>query len=1573
MKKTTYFLLLLAVCFCGLAVQAKSVGDPVNTPGHPQHSAAGGDAFSRWVLGEPVAPPPPTTVCINEIDANTPGTDVAEYIELSGTPNGALDGFIVVLFNGANDLSYRVFDLDGFSLDANGFFLIGNPGVAGVDITFPNTGLQNGADAVAIYDTSDFVIFSFTTTVNLVDAIVYDNDNADDMGLLNGLGQTVQYNENQNNLAESQSISRSTDCGSTIVTQNITPNATNGGSTCPSFPSAPANVSISNSTCNPSCVAAGGLITAPPGSPCPAGSSLQYQVNSGSWSGTLPIYDQDGPAQSIKTRCSCDSDAMMNSAESAVVTTVPANCTDLTLPTITCPGNIPVANTPGLCSAVVSYTTPVGTDNCTGATTIQTLGLASGATYPVGPTTNIFKVTDASGNTATCAFAVSVTDIQLPTITCPANIAVANASGLCSAVVSYSTPVGTDNCSAPTTAQTAGLASGASYPVGATINRFVVTDGTGNTNFCAFTVTVSDTQLPTITCPANITSACSASLTYITPVGADNCSGATTIQTSGLPSGSSFPGGVTTNTFKVTDASNNTATCAFTVTISDTELPTITCPGNIPVGNTPGLCGAVVSYTTPVGTDNCSGATTIQTLGLPSGANYPTGPTTNIFKVTDAAGNTATCAFAVSVTDIQLPTITCPANISVSNAAGLCSAVVSYSTPVGTDNCSAPTTTQTAGLASGATYPVGQTINRFQVTDGTGNTNFCAFTVTVNDTELPTFTTCPGNIPVANTPGLCGAVVSYATPVGADNCSGATTIQTLGLASGATYPVGPTTNIFKVTDAAGNTATCAFAVSVTDTQLPTITCPANISVSNTAGLCSAVVSYTTPVGTDNCSAPTTTQTAGLASGATYPVGATINRFVVTDGTGNTNFCAFTVTVSDTELPAISCPGNIALANTTGLCSAIASYTAPVGTDNCSGAATIQTLGLASGASYPVGATTNIFKVTDAAGNTATCAFAVSVTDTELPTISCPANIAANNTTGLCSAVVNYTAPAGTDNCSGSTTARTAGQASGSIFPVGVTTNTFTVTAGNGQTAACSFTVTVTDTELPTISCPANIAANNTPGLCSAVVSYATPVGTDNCSGATTARTAGLASGAAFPRGVTTNTFTVTSGNGQTAACSFTVTVTDNQPPVITCPTNQNIPANTSCSGLIGTWTPASVSDNCTASGAIVVTQTPTPATVLNGHNAAALVTLTANDGNGNTAACSFTVTLKDVTLPVALCKNITANLGSTGTVTVLASAVNNGSSDNCSFSLSLTPNTFTCLNIGMNTVTLKATDAGGNTATCIAKITVKDVTGPNARCKNPTIFLDESGHATLSIAQVNNGSSDACGISTMSINHTAYSCGEITGTNPVILSLTDVNGNASSCLAYVTVKDAIAPTAICKDVTVHLNVAGKAVVYSEDLADDSYDNCSVYIYNPVAKVYTTANLGPNNLTITVKDFSGNASTCVSVVTVEPFIGLQLPPGTSDPNRGVELDGFAFNVYPNPTSGDVFIAFELPAEQPLMLRIFDLQGRMVLNQEVRGMEGENTLPLRLGGFAPGMYLLDFQSGGLNGQRRLVVQE
>jgi len=144
--------------------------------------------------------PPPSGVVINEVDADTPGTDAAEFVELfdGGSGNTDLSGLALVFYNGSDDASYDSFDLDGFSTDADGYFVAGNTGVSGVDLVFSGNGLQNGADAVALYvgDASDFPNDTPVTTDGLVDAIVYDTNDADDAALLVLLnGGQPQVNE----------------------------------------------------------------------------------------------------------------------------------------------------------------------------------------------------------------------------------------------------------------------------------------------------------------------------------------------------------------------------------------------------------------------------------------------------------------------------------------------------------------------------------------------------------------------------------------------------------------------------------------------------------------------------------------------------------------------------------------------------------------------------------------------------------------------------------------------------------------------------------------------------------------------------------------------------------------------------------------------------------------------------------------------------------------------------------------------------------------------------------------------------------------------------------------------------------------------------------------------------------------------------------------------------------------------------------------------------------------------------------------------------------------------------------
>jgi len=576
----------------------------------------------------------------------------------------------------------------------------------------------------------------------------------------------------------------------------------------------------------------------------------------------------------------------------------------------------------------------------------------------------------------------------------------------------------------------------------------------------------------------------------------------------------------------------------------------------------------------------------------------------------DSDEGTYTFTIGGTGTDTTDPVLSaCPATINL-NASASCDAVATWTAPTATDNCGTPTVTSTHN--SGDTFPLGTTTVTYTATDGAGLTATCSFDVVVTDVTAPVIAGCPANINL-NASGTCDAVATWTAPTVTDNCTGATIAQTGGSASGSTFPLGTTTITYTATDGAGLTATCSFDVVVTDVTAPTIAgCPTNINL-NASVSCDAVATWTAPTVTDNCTGATITQTAGSASGSTFPLGTTTITYTATDAAGNTSTCSFDVVVTDVTAPTITgCPTNINL-NASASCDAVATWTAPTANDNCSVpmASTHN-----SGDTFPLGTTTVTYTATDGAGLTATCSFDVIVTDVTAPVIvACPSNINLN-ASATCDAVATWTAPTVNDNCTGATITQTAGSASGSTFPLGTTTITYTATDGAGLTATCSFDVVVTDVTAPTIAGCTDITVNNDAGLCEATVNWTAPTATDNCAGVTIAQTGGPASGSTFPAGTTPITYTATDAAGNTQTCSFNVIVNDTEDPVAVCQDIRVRLQGTSVT-VPGIDVDGGSTDNCG-----IVSYTLTPDTFTSNELGDNNVTLTVTDAAGNTDVCN---------------------------------------------------------------------------------------------------------------------------------------------------------------------------------------------------------------------------------------------------------------------------------------------------------------------------------------------------------------
>lgn len=171
---------------------------------------------------------------INELDSDTQSVDDREFVELkSSAPNFSLDGFALVFFNGSADSnrSYYAIDLDGYSTDVNGIFVVGNALVSPVpQMLMPINIIQNGPDAVAIYqaDASDFPNDTPATQNNLIHALVYGTSDPDPVALMEMLGVTFQADENFFNQKDFHSVQRKAD--GTYEAKIPTPGANNDGS-----------------------------------------------------------------------------------------------------------------------------------------------------------------------------------------------------------------------------------------------------------------------------------------------------------------------------------------------------------------------------------------------------------------------------------------------------------------------------------------------------------------------------------------------------------------------------------------------------------------------------------------------------------------------------------------------------------------------------------------------------------------------------------------------------------------------------------------------------------------------------------------------------------------------------------------------------------------------------------------------------------------------------------------------------------------------------------------------------------------------------------------------------------------------------------------------------------------------------------------------------------------------------------------------------------------------------------------------------------------------------------------------
>lgn len=287
-------------------------------------------------------------------------------------------------------------------------------------------------------------------------------------------------------------------------------------------------------------------------------------------------------------------------------------------------------------------------------------------------------------------------------------------------------------------------------------------------------------------------------------------------------------------------------------------------------------------------------------------------------------------------------------------------------------------------------------------------------------------------------------------------------------------------------------------------------------------------------------------------------------------------------------------------------------------------------------------------------------------------------------------------------------------------------------------------------------------------------------------------------------------------------------------------------------------------------------------------NSPQFVTLHVFDASGNVDSCSSVVTVLDTFPPIANCRNQVVYLDATGVGNIAADSFDNNSLDFCtgnnlSFSIGGNPSaSFDCSQIATNpnAISLTVTDSFGNSSSCTTTLTVIDSITPTASCATPTIYLNSTGTATLSAAELSLGSNDNCSVvdsfvNTLGATTANFDCRALSTPQPVTLIIQDAAGNTDSCATTVTVLDTIRPTPRCRtNITVQLDANGLGIATPAMLDSNSNDNCSILTYlinNQDTANYSCADLGTQTATLTIIDTSSNQRSCTTLVTIEDNI------------------------------------------------------------------------------------------------------
>ena len=966
-------------------------------------------------------------------------------------------------------------------------------------------------------------------------------------------------------------------------------------------------------------------------------------------------------------------------------------------------------------------------------------------------------------------------------------------------------------------------------------------DGAGNMAVATQKVTVRDTIPPAIGAVPDIVAEAAGATG--TPVGLAEPQVADAVGVMSVSSDAPalFPLGATVVTWTARDVAGNEATALQNVVVEDTVRPSVRAPPDVAFEAV-----SAASNEVPLGEPAASdGGSGIASVAGDAPAAFQLGTTTVTWTATDAAGNEATATQEVAVLDTTPPSIEPPPDV-VFEATSPALNEVDLGVPVVVDVQEVAVTSDAP-----AAFPLGSHAVAWNATDASGNSATAVQRVDVVDTTPPSVRVPPAMTVEAESPdGAAAALgrIAVGEAAGDGAAPDATPVASVANDAPPMLALGRTVVTWTVSDEAGNTATAAQEVNVVDTTPPAITAPAD-----------ATAEAASPDGTPvEIGEPEASDAVGVASVASdapalFPLGTTTVTWTATDAAGNEATATQEVAVLDTTPPAITAPADA----TAEAASEDGTPAVDLGEPDASDAVGVASVASDAPALFPLGTTTVTWTATDAAGNEATATQRVAVLDTTPPTLLAPPAARAE-----AAGPSTLLADIGEATASDAVGVVLLGSDAPAAYPVGETIVTWTAADAAGNAAQAQQTVTIEDATPPSIAAPADVEFE-----AAAADANAVDIGEPEASDAVGIASVASDAPAAFAVGNTVVTWTAADAAGNSASDSHVVSVVDTTPPSVYAPESVLAEA----AGPSGTEVDHGAA---TASDAVGVASVASDAPALFPLGTTT-VTWTAADEAGNTQTATQEVTVVDTTPPsLAAPVNVTVEAATPDGTPVDIATPEASDAVGVASVASDAPALFP---LGTTTVTWTATDAAGNEATALQRITVQDTTPPAISVPDPIVLeaTDPAGYpvgpgslfelpAATDLAGSTTLESDAPPVLPL-------------GTTTLTWTATDAAGNAATAEQEITVRDTIPPLLEAPP-----DIAAEA---------SSPDGTPVEIGAPnatdVAGVASVASdapslfpLGTTVVIWTAADASGNEATALQRITIQdttpPAIERPLP-------------------------------------------------------------------------------------------------